>query len=167
MQFRILRTPKFYMIIFLLILTLLGIIKYGVNKTLPQILIAIVIGILLDLAINYFKDKRVIFPSSAIITGLLIATGLSTGTELYIPAILTAIAVISKHTIKINNRHIFNPANFGLLFGIVIIGSGVQWWASDVLWLLIPLGLFLTYKVKRHFIIISYLITNLALSIIL
>ncbi|HLC85772.1 MAG TPA: RnfABCDGE type electron transport complex subunit D [Candidatus Nanoarchaeia archaeon] len=167
MQFKILRTPKFYMILFLFILTIIGAIKYGADETIPQLLAALITGIVLDLLINYLKERRILFPSSAIITGLLIATGISIETKIYIPAVLTAIAIISKHLIKINNKHIFNPANFGLLIGILSFSKGIQWWAADALWLVIPFGIFLTYKVRKYSIVISYAITHLIISLIL
>ena len=164
LPFRI--TPKTYMFSFLLILTIIGVIKNSILKTLPQILIALVTTIILDVLINYIKKKKFIPPDSAVITALFIATALAIGTNWYITLIASAIAILTKHLIKINNRHIFNPANIGLLFVGLLFSSTIGWWSAQINWLVIIFGIFIAYKVKRFYIIIPYLITGLILSLI-
>ncbi len=158
-------TIKTYMGLILLVLTIIGIVNNGIANTLPQVLIALVTTIFLDLIINYFKKKTFILPDSATISALFIATALSMNQPWYIPLIASAIAIISKHLIKIKNKHIFNPAAFGLLSVILIFNSQMQWWLTQPFWLVIIFGLFITYKLKRFHLILSYLITSLVLAI--
>ena len=107
-------TLKTYLGAILLILTATGIIKIRISKTLPQLSIALITCITVDLTINYYKKKKLILPDSSIITAFFIATTLSIGQPWYIPIIAGTTAILSKHIIKIKNRHIFNPAVFGL-----------------------------------------------------
>jgi len=154
------------MVVFLIILTSIQIYEIGIANTLPQVAVAVIFAALLDIILTYHKEKRTFFPSSAIITGLLISTGLTINTKLWIVIIITIIAVASKHIIKMNKRHIFNPADFGLLIGMIVFSTGVQWWASKIFLLVLFFGLFLTWKVRRHQMLIAYLITHLILSLV-
>src|SRR3989344_7175369 len=143
--------------IILLVLTTASVIKNGFSQTLPQLLIALATTILLDLIINYIKNKKIILPDSAAISSFFIATALSLGQAWYIPLIAGSAAILSKHVIKINGKHIFNPANFGLFTVILIFSAGIEWWASQILILVIILGVLLAYKMKRFHLILSYL----------
>lgn len=157
-------TLKTYMGSILLILAIIGIIKNGVSQTLPQLLIALAATIPLDLIINYYKEKRFILPDSATISALFIATALSINQLWYTTLIAGIVAILSKHIIKINDRHIFNPAVFGLFAVILIFKVGIEWWASQILWIVTIFGVCLMYKMKNYKIILSYLITSLVLS---
>lgn len=159
-------TPKTYMGLILLVLTTIGIIKNGIFQTLPQIIIALAATIILDLTINYYKEKTFVLPDSATISALFIATALSIGQTWYVPLTAGVIAVLSKHIIKINNKHIFNPAVFGLFVTILIFNATIGWWSSQILWLVILFGIFLMYKMKNYKLILSYFITSLVLSLV-
>lgn len=159
-------TLKTYMGLILLILTIIGIIKNGISQTLPQIIIALLATIPLDLIINYYKEKTFILPDSVTISALFIATALSIGQQWYIPLVAGIIAILSKHLIKINQRHIFNPAVFGLFIVILVFNATIEWWISQILWLVIILGIFMMYKMKNYYLISSYLLTSIILSLI-
>ncbi len=159
-------TLKTYMAAALLILIIAGIIKIGISKTLPQLLIALAVCVALDLAVNYFKKKKFILPDSSVITAFFIAAALSIGQRWYIPIIAAAMAVLSKHIIKIKNRHIFNPAVFGLLAVMLLFNSPIEWWASSPLWLVIIFGIFLMYKMKNYYLISSYFLTSVIISLL-
>ncbi len=158
-------TLKTYIGVILLILSIIGIAKIGVSKTLPQLLISLIVCVSLDLIINYTKKKKFILPDSAVITAFFIAAALSTGQPWYIPLIAATAAVLSKHTIKINNRHIFNPAVFGLFIVMLFFNSAIGWWASFPLWLVIIFGIFMIYKMKNYYLISSYLTAGILTSL--
>ncbi len=159
-------TLKTYLGIILLALTIVGIRVNGFSKTIPQLLTALATCIILDILINYIKNKRIILPDSAVISALFIATALSIEQEWYIILIASAVAILSKHLIKINNKHIFNPANFGLFAVILIFNATIQWWAAQILILVVIFGLLLTWKIRRFHLILSYFITGVILSLI-
>ena len=158
-------TFKTYMGLVLLILTIIGIIKNGISQTIPQIIIASLTTIILDLIINYVKEKEFILPDSATISGLFIATALSINQNWYVPLIAGIVAILSKHIIKINEKHIFNPAVFGLFIVILLFNAKIEWWTSQITWLVIILGLFISYKVKRFYITIPYFLTSIIISL--
>lgn len=157
-----LKTKLFFI---LLILTIIGVIKNGFLSTFPQIIIAVITATVLDLTINYLKNKKIIFPDSAIISGLFIATALSINSIWYIPFSAAVFAIIIKHVIKINNKHIFNPAVSGLFFVMLLFQAKIEWWSGQILWLVIIFGIYLMYKMKNYFLISSYLIIGIGLAI--
>ncbi len=159
-------TLKTYMGMILLILLVVGIAKIGIAKTFPQLLISLIVCVSLDLIINYAKKKKFILPDSAAITAFFIAAALSTGQSWYIPLIAAATAIISKHIIKIKNRHIFNPAAFGLFIVMLFFNSVIEWWASFPLWLVIIFGIFMMYKMKNYYLISSYLTAGILTSLV-
>lgn len=149
---------KIWMIIFLSILALAGISQQGYTaKLLLQLMIVIGFCVILDSAINYFKTKRVIFPDSSIISGLLIASILGPHQSRWIYIFAVLAAILSKHLIKFKGRHIFNPANFGLL-AVSFFGATLIWWGLSNLILVILFGAFIAYKLKRIELVISNLI---------
>ncbi|MBI2148126.1 RnfABCDGE type electron transport complex subunit D [Candidatus Woesearchaeota archaeon] len=166
MKFPFTITFKTYIGIILFILTIIGIIKNGVLQTIPQLIITIATTIILDVSINYIKEKEFILPDSATISALFIATALSINQVWYIPITAGAIGILSKHIIKIKEKHIFNPAVFGLFVVILLFDVKIEWWASQITWLVIILGLFISYKVKRFHITIPYFLTSIIISLI-
>ena len=138
------------MISFLIILNLVSVFFYGfgINALLP-VLIAVITTTLLDLLIEYFKFKSWSFPQSALISGLFIGGLLTQNLPWYIYVIAGAIAILSKHLIKLNQKHIFNPANFGVLLVSVIFGAAHTWWISSPLILVLVFGIFTLWRLKR------------------
>lgn len=150
---------KTYMIFFLMLLAVVGIYQQKEFIILSaQLVITVLTAVILDLAINYFKSKKIILPSSAIITGLIVGMVMARG-EPYIYYVLASfLAIFSKHIFKINNRHIFNPANFGLLAINIFLGAYIGWYPINAWFVIIP-GMFIALKIKRLHIILSYLLT--------
>ncbi len=86
--------------------------------------------------------------------------------------VLAAIlAVSSKFFLKINGKHIFNPANFGIMITLMITGdawiSPGQWGSNALLLMLVGCtGLVVLLKVKRLDTAFAFLIAFLGLSFI-
>lgn len=78
-------------------------------------------------------------------------------------------AMASKYLLVWKQRHIFNPAAFGVLATALILGQGASWWVGNKY--LFPLvilgGLLLAQKIRRFHLIMSFLATYLGLSILL
>lgn len=145
-----------HMIMMLSILAVVGIFQHEAGSTVPQLLISVSVAVTLNLVINYLKDKKIYYSKSATISGLIVAMALPRGIIWYIPLCAAAIAIISKHIIKIGRKHIFNPANLGLLLGIIIFGKHLAWWASPW-WLVVILGLIISYKFRRLPLTLSFI----------
>lgn len=116
-----------------------------ISFILSLILIPTVTG-LTDIIVKRVRFGRWRYSPSAGITGLIIATVLSP-ISIYAQIIIGLIAILQKHIIKLNNRHIFNPAAFGLLFGWLVFGNAPAWWAfvSPIVFLF----LFSSYLIGR------------------
>ena len=81
-----------------------------------------------DLLFLRVRGVKPFFPSGSLVTGSII--GLLTSPDLgwYVPIVIGIIAMFSKNFIRFSNRHIFNPAGFGLLVGAIIFHHNVSWW---------------------------------------
>lgn len=147
-------------IFFLEVLTLASAFFYGfgMNALIP-VLIAIITTTIFDFAINYFKYKTIEFPQSALISGLFIGGLLTQGLQWYVYAIAGTIAIASKHLIKINQKHIFNPANLGILLASIIFGAAHTWWISSPLILVLIFGIFIIWRLRRFDLALSFLIS--------
>lgn len=129
------------------------------------------IAMLLDILIGVIKFKRLRFPVSAIIIGL--ATSLLIDSRYWsIYVIATCLAIFSKAFIAINGRHIFNPANFGVvcvlaalpqfvtgipsLFGAYILPS----------FIFLTLGIFTVWRAQQRTVSFSWLLGFILFSLI-
>ena len=155
-------TVYHYVISFLIVLHLASafVPKYGFGiKALIPILIAVATTTLLDLFINYFKFKIWNFPQSALISGLFIGGLLTQNLQWYVYVIAGAIAILSKHLIRFQQKHIFNPANFGILLVSILFNVQHTWWISSPLILVLIFGIFIIWRLKRFDLAFSFLIT--------
>jgi len=154
---------KNQMVLMLFVLTVANIFQQELKHVLPQILISVFTAAGLDLLINYIKSRKVFFPTSAVISGLIISLVLTPDASWYIPIAAAVIAIGSKHIIRIKGRHIFNPANFGLLVSMFVFKTYLTWWGANIPWLVIILGAVIVYRFKRTHLAISFLLTNILL----
>ena len=143
---------------FLAILTLTSAFFYGFGiSSLIPVLISVLTTTILDLIINYLKFKTIEFPYSAFISGLFIGGLLTQNLSWYIYVIAGIIAIASKHILKVHHRHIFNPANFGVLLVFLIFNSYNSWWISSPLILVLIFGIFILWRLRRFDLGISFL----------
>lgn len=157
---------KTYMIIFLLVLAFAGIYQQKEFSTLlTQLTLTVLTAVIIDLAINYFKSKKIILPSSAVITGLIVGMVMAAHQNIFYYVLAAMFAIVSKHILAINNKHIFNPANLGLLLVNILFGISMGWWSFNF-WLMIIGGLFISYKIKRLHLVASYLLVTSILLMI-
>ncbi len=153
------RDIKLYMIVFLSLLALWGMVaSAGFAGALLRLLAAVGTAALLDLGIHYFQKKKWLLPKSAIISGLLIGSIISPRAPAWLVIIAAAAAIGSKHLIRIRGRHIFNPAIFGLLFVSVFFSAPLAWWGSSNLWVVLIFGAVIAAKLKRFHLLFAYAI---------
>jgi len=154
-----------YMIIFLVILHLVSAFFYGFGiKALLPVAIAVFTATFLDLLIEYFKSKTWSFPQSALISGLFIGGLLAQGLQWHVYAIAGVIAVLSKHLIKFRQKHVFNPAIFGVLAVSLIFNASHSWWVSSPLALVLIFGIFIAWRLRRIDLTLSFLISYYLIS---
>ena len=116
-------------------------------------LLVIFSALLAEFIFNYiFKKKKTYH--SAIITALSLSLLLRTSFEGYM-CLAAIIGIASKRLVKFNDAHIFNPANFAIIFILITLPQD-SWVASGVwgkYWLVIfvflGVGMFVTKKAQR------------------
>lgn len=134
--------------------------SYGITA-LGQVISICFIACALDFLIVYAIGRRVAFPLSALVSGLIIS-GIQEPSRLFYVAPLAAI--FSKHIIKVSGRHIFNPAAFGLLASNVLFGLPLSWWIEAHRAIIIIFGLFIVYRIRKISLICSFISIGFILS---
>lgn len=142
----------------MLILASVFFYPFGINALLP-VLLAVLTTTILDSVIDYFKTKQWMFPQSALISGLFIGGLLTQNLDWYVYVMAGTITILSKHLIKFKQRHIFNPANFGILLVSGIFGVPHTWWISSPIILVLIFGVFIIWRLRRFDLALSFLIS--------
>lgn len=132
----------------------------------PQIIVAVLTTALIDSAITYFKNKKVHVSKSAVISGLLIGSILQQA-SLWIFVFAGAAAVISKHSIRIKNLSVFNPAAFGVLASTLIFSAADAWWSAGNMIPVLILGLPVVWKMGKSGLVFSFLALFFILSLVM
>ncbi len=110
-----------------------------------------------------FTTKDFSSLKSALITSLSLCLLLKTG-NYYTVICAATLAVASKFIVRINNKHIFNPANFGIIAVMLLTNdawiSPGQWGSQIVLLFGIgAAGMFILARVKRIDVCLAFLLT--------
>lgn len=154
------RDPRHYQIGVLSSLILLGVFHFAFQ--LPWWHVVACLGS--TLTTQYFADRivgRKFDARSPLISALSLTILLRTG-SVWLSIGAGVLAVASKYVIRFNGKHIFNPANFGLvvmalLFTEAWISPG-QWGAAPIFAILLAgLGGAVTGKAKRWDVSLSFL----------
>ncbi len=170
---RFLKTPKGYVLAILVGLTLIAALRPQDHLGLLNAIVAVATGLVFDAGVALLQRRKKLFSDGAVITALIVADVLSHTTPLYIVAATTAVALLSKHVLKVGRKPIFNPAAFGLLFAIVVFATGQSWWGSLALlptWLILLLlagGLLITERVNKFPQVLAFLGTYFALLLVM
>ena len=124
-------------------LTVFGLTILRFQVSIPQILVCILVCMVIECAITLRRDGTLVWPASAIQTGLSVAfifriAGTRHGqlwslNGIYVMAIVASLSLLSKYLIRRGGRHIFNPSNVGLAWGLLVLGpshvfSEHLWW---------------------------------------
>lgn len=121
----------------LLLLLLLAIKSTGRIDYLGHAAVAVVSAVVFDFLLTYIRFRVKSFPLSALVTGLLIAMVASPVGGMGASATAGLLAILSKHFIlPVENKHIFNPAAFGIISASLIFNAPVAWWG--VSWGILP-----------------------------
>ncbi len=94
------------------------------------LVVAIIACSALDLAVKKFLKKSLSFPSSAAITGIIIGSIAPIDAPVAFILLASSAAIASKYLLRLDRRHIFNPAALGMLFSLALFGLGDVWWAA-------------------------------------
>ncbi|MBI2145449.1 RnfABCDGE type electron transport complex subunit D [Candidatus Woesearchaeota archaeon] len=114
-----------------------------------------------DVAAKLLRKKVFAFPASAVITGIIIGSIAPIDAPLAGVIFASAVAIASKHLVKLKGRHIFNPATVGLLASLLIFKLGDVWWAASGFNILgLPLTLILiipNFRARKLYVSLPFL----------
>lgn len=169
---RLLKTPKIQLALALFLIFITALIRQPSFSLLFRFLIGIVMVISIDIAFLKFRKIESFFPSAGIVSALIIILLLAPNLSLVELTLTLLLAMFAKHFIRVDKKHIFNPAAFGLFLGGLIFGNAVSWWATSFqqlainnyqllfsfLILILP-GYISCIKMRRSKIVASFLLT--------
>lgn len=175
---QILAIPKVQLVIALVLISLTALNLNPIDLSLFLLLTSLFFTVGFDILFAYIRKRKLFTtPYAAIVTGLIIGLIVDTSSSWYQIATYAFLAMAAKNFIRVSNRHIFNPAAFGLFTGGIIFGSVVSWWGVSYQTIrdfnLLNLFLFLIlltpvyvsgYKLKRYFSTLTFLIAYTILS---
>jgi Na+-translocating ferredoxin:NAD+ oxidoreductase RnfD subunit len=137
-------------------LQVLGQVAFEFQLSIAQILISILTCAALEVAITFRKQRVIMWPASAMLTGNGVAFILRVPGTVHgdwwsmhgwwIFAGTAAISLLSKYLIRFRGRHVFNPSNFGLVVCFLLLGPARAepldfWWGPMSVWLALALAL--------------------------
>lgn len=166
---RFFRSPKGLVLLVIAVLTVVAAPAEGVARVGPFVGAAVASAVVTDLALARWLRGRWIFPSGAILTGLIVALVLSPAEGLEVPLGTAAIAIASKYLLRNRWANIFNPAALALIVAYFAFGTGESWWGAlpdlptPSLILVVALGLFIADRVNKLPMVLAFLGTYVAL----
>ncbi len=110
------------------------------------------------------RKKEEIKYDSVIISGLFIGLILSPSSPYVL--ILASFAAVISHFIKINNRHLLNPAMTGIFLAVLLTNSSDTWLGASQLLPVLILGLLVSQKFRRFHLTVPFLAIYLSLSML-
>lgn len=176
MDLSILRIPKIQLAAALTLIYLSSLKQYPIATTLYILITSVGFAIFFDLLFTFLKSRTFFLPLSALITGFIIALIIDPNALWYQVAVICALSMAFKNSLRIGGKHIFNPAAMGLFLGGVAFNLDVSWWGASFqviqpdIWSIIAFLILLLpayvsfFRMKRFGAILSFLITYALLS---
>lgn len=148
---------------------LVGQLTFGVLESWRQTLLAIATAIACELVLGKLIVGKFPHLASAYISG--ISVGILIRSPFFWPfALCSALSILSKYVLRWQNRHLWNPSNFGVsamlfLYPTAVASLSIQWgnflWPMLVVW---GLGSAIISRLKRFHICLTYVVSFVALS---
>lgn len=141
-------------------------LSFGILKSYEAIVLAIGASIVAELILGRIFLEKWPNLASAYTTG--ISVGILVRSPILWPLALGGVlSITSKYVLRVNDRHIWNPSNFGIcalffLAPFAVAPLNTQWgnnmWPMLVIWII---GLITIWRVKRAQITITYILSFL------
>jgi enediyne biosynthesis protein E5 len=151
------------------VILLIGQLTFGFLESWWKTSLAIAAAIGLEFALGRLFWGKWPHPASAYISG--ISVGMLVRSPAIWPyALCSLISITSKYVLRVKDRHIWNPSNFGIcamlfLAPFSVASLSIQWgnelWPMAIVW---ALGSVIIYRLKRFHICATYVISFVALA---
>ncbi len=150
------RDARLHLAAVIVSLQVLGQTAFDFRLSVAQILLSLGTCAAIELAIAFVRQRVIMWPASALLTGNGVAFVLRVpGTRhgdwwstrgWWIFVGTAAVAILSKHLIRVRGRHLFNPSNAGLFLCFLILGSSRSepldfWWGPMSVWLALAVAI--------------------------
>jgi Na+-transporting NADH:ubiquinone oxidoreductase subunit NqrB len=108
----------------------------GWSVVLPHLLVAMAAACGLELLVSIILNRKQSWPSSALLSGAIVAFILAPDTPLVVTGWVAGLAVASKYLLRTGRGHIFNPAALALLISVPLFATEQSWWGAggDLEW---------------------------------
>lgn len=127
---RFFRTPKGLLTIVLVGLIALAAPGEGLSVVTPGLAGAAAIAMLIDAPILWWREGAWVFPSGALLTGLIVAMVMSPNEPWAVTTCTSAVGVASKYFFRARGVNIFNPAALALVATFYVFDTGQSWWGA-------------------------------------
>jgi Na+-transporting NADH:ubiquinone oxidoreductase subunit NqrB len=151
------------------VILLIGQLTFGFLESWWKTSLAIAAAIGLEFVLGRIFWGKWPHPASAYISG--ISVGMLVRSPAIWPyALCSLISITSKYVLRVKDRHIWNPSNFGIcamlfLAPFSVASLSIQWgnelWPMAIVW---ALGSIIIYRLKRFHICATYVISFIALA---
>lgn len=144
---------RLYQIAFQATLLAIGVLARDFTLRWEQMALAFAAG----LATQVFWTRRLGLQRAGLLSAVITCFGLSLllrADSLWVHPLVACLALSAKFVIRINGKHLFNPANLGVILGIGLLpGAWVSpgQWGNDLAWALwfVALGGIVTQRARR------------------
>lgn len=138
------RDPRLKLSATIATLTILGMTVLDFQLSIPQLAVCVVLSGAIEVVVTFRREQVLVWPASAIQTGISVAfifrVGRTPADEpwstngLALFALVIVLSLLPKYLVRLNNRHVFNPSNVGIVWALLVIGpshvfSEHLWWA--------------------------------------
>jgi Na+-translocating ferredoxin:NAD+ oxidoreductase RnfD subunit len=155
--------------LFITCILLTGQLTFGILESYEKTALAILTAIGMELVLGRIFAGRWPHLASAYISGISVGI-LIRSPAIWPYALCSALAITSKYVLRVKNRHIWNPSNFGIcamlyLAPFAVASLSIQFgnniWPMLVIWVL---GCLIIYRLKRFHITATYVISFIIFS---
>jgi enediyne biosynthesis protein E5 len=163
--------PRYRAPIFVTIILLTAHFSAGVLESPAKMALAVGTAVLLEILLGRLMYGRVPHLASAYVSGNSVAI-LMRSPYFWPYALCSAITITSKYVLRVKDRHIWNPSNFGIaamlfLAPQTVASLSIQFGNSIVPMLVIwVLGFFLIARLHRLHICVTYVLSFLAFGVL-
>ncbi len=157
--------------LFITCILLVGQLTFGILESYEKTALAILTAIGMELVLGRIFTGRWPHLASSYISGISVGI-LVRSPALWPYALCSALAITSKYVLRVRNRHIWNPSNFGIcallyLAPFAVASLSIQFgnniWPMLVIW---ALGCLIIYRLKRFHITATYVISFIIFSFV-
>ena len=157
------KDPRWLLCLFLGIYSVFGHFFLSFNRSMNQMVTAVVACVVLDMLYTWVLCRKILFPLSALISAFGLIILFTAPGEIWFMLMVSWLTITGKYVITWRGHHFFNPTNFALVFMLIVAGEhtaiapsyqwGSTWWMPIIVF---ALGLLLMWRVNKLPVVLSF-----------